>query len=407
MALTFDKSLVPKSDQDLENLAKAVFNAGSADESYWIEWKSTLDLGNQVGVFPVAKAILGFANRQLAEAERACDGHGYLLVGVQPNSVSGIRPIDRANLKPQLDGLVGHHDGPRYEIHYVQFQGKDLLVVDVSPPYFGSPIFALRKSYEKYQKGTIYVRREGYTEPADFATIQLLVERSNPRNAGAFRNITTIESDVPLRAVDVDAFQREFEVWLLSKRAEMLNQVSISDTSPKSQSKSDGEVTKSRATGIAALDDSVGVVAKWQSQNDQIRRTINSALLPTFWRDPRTTQDYAREVDRWVSTARSTSRGVLIGQLAKARMGVVRIRVENSSHTFQPGVIVNFALSGLNLEIELDLPGTIRFSEMPEKFGTKSPFYQGVPSLGSLIPPRLNVKPVGNARKVNTFDGEK
>ncbi|MFF8805620.1 hypothetical protein [Streptomyces omiyaensis] len=54
-----------------------------------LEWKSRLDLTDRRSFFTITKAVLGFANRLPDRALRFADGHGYLLVGVEPGQAIG------------------------------------------------------------------------------------------------------------------------------------------------------------------------------------------------------------------------------------------------------------------------------------------------------------------------------
>ena len=63
-----------------------------------MEWKSSLDLGAPEGRFTVAKAILGFANRAVDQAQLAFEGVAYLVVGVEPGAAAGVINVDHATL---------------------------------------------------------------------------------------------------------------------------------------------------------------------------------------------------------------------------------------------------------------------------------------------------------------------
>jgi hypothetical protein len=47
-------------------------------ETNWLEWKNGLDVGTIEGRFAVGKAILGFANRAVGQAQLACEGVAYM-----------------------------------------------------------------------------------------------------------------------------------------------------------------------------------------------------------------------------------------------------------------------------------------------------------------------------------------
>lgn len=91
MAIMIDTSRGLRRPLDLVSLVEAVVNAGPADEAFWIEWKSQLDLTQPAGQFKAARAILSFANRMPDTASTACEGLAYLIVGAEPGSVAGTR----------------------------------------------------------------------------------------------------------------------------------------------------------------------------------------------------------------------------------------------------------------------------------------------------------------------------
>lgn len=86
MALDFDSRRAPRLPSEYLKLVQAVRRATSADETDWLEWKSTLDLqpanrADKSGLAHIARAIIGFANRMPDVARRHAEGHGLLVVG--------------------------------------------------------------------------------------------------------------------------------------------------------------------------------------------------------------------------------------------------------------------------------------------------------------------------------------
>lgn len=61
---------------DLGRIVQAVVGADEHDEAHWIEWKRGLDLATKQGCFPIARTILGMANRMPAAARVVCEGLG-------------------------------------------------------------------------------------------------------------------------------------------------------------------------------------------------------------------------------------------------------------------------------------------------------------------------------------------
>jgi hypothetical protein len=70
MPLHIDTAAAIRRPADQAALVQAVLTADGTDETYWLEWKSRLDLTAAEGRFTVAKVILGLANRHPDYAAR-------------------------------------------------------------------------------------------------------------------------------------------------------------------------------------------------------------------------------------------------------------------------------------------------------------------------------------------------
>jgi len=142
-----DRTVSMRTKAQLLELVQAVVEAEPVDEAEWIEWKSTLNLGNKDGQFQVARAVLGFANRMPDDAARWCGGEGYLLVGVQPGGVVGVDAVDAADFAPGVDAYTGAGDGPRWEPAWLRVKGRMVLVVIVDSPRWGDRTWRLRRAH--------------------------------------------------------------------------------------------------------------------------------------------------------------------------------------------------------------------------------------------------------------------
>jgi hypothetical protein len=98
MALSIDTSRPLRTPAELAALIAAVAAALPEDERDWLEWKSTLDLGDKSVQGVIARTILGMANRTVATAMRAMAGFGYIVVGAGPGLVTGVVAIDSSEL---------------------------------------------------------------------------------------------------------------------------------------------------------------------------------------------------------------------------------------------------------------------------------------------------------------------
>lgn len=176
MAIDIDISGPLRGPRDLQRLVDAVVAAGSADETGWLECKSDLDLTKAEGRYKVARAVLGFANRMPDAAANACGGLAYLLIGAEPGQVSGTQVIDTSSLEHGLTNYLGG-DGPVWTPLYLQVDGKDVLVVTVEPPKWGDRMATLRKQGNGLPPGTVFVRAQSNTRPANDDEIKMLEDR--------------------------------------------------------------------------------------------------------------------------------------------------------------------------------------------------------------------------------------
>ncbi|MCU1698972.1 MAG: hypothetical protein JWR34_5035 [Mycobacterium sp.] len=168
-----------RTPDELRELVEAIHNSpANAQETDWLEWKSSLDLGTPEGRFAVGKAILGFANRSVEQAHLKCAGVAYMVVGIEPGTAPGVTPVDHATLGQRIKTYT---DGPRWTPHYVPFSGVEVLVIVVEPPRAGDPIHTLQKEFSndktRHKAGAIFHRGAAHTEPAGPKEIAMLQER--------------------------------------------------------------------------------------------------------------------------------------------------------------------------------------------------------------------------------------
>lgn len=163
----FATAVACRTDDERAALVEAIHSSPShSQETNWLEWKNGLDPGTNEGRFAIAKAILGFANRAVDQAQLACEGVAYMVVGVQPGAVAGVPSFDHAALGQKIKTYA---DEPRWTPHYVGFDGKTVLVILVEPPRAGDPIHTLQKEFTKdrttHRAGTVFHRGTAHTEP--------------------------------------------------------------------------------------------------------------------------------------------------------------------------------------------------------------------------------------------------
>ena len=168
----------------LRELVTAVHAAQAEDECDWLEWKSGLDLGARPGQFALARAILGFANRDPATTTRPFGGAAYILVGVGPGHLAGVTPVDMAVLQPRLAHYLGS-PAPFWRHHYVipdEAPDRVVLVVEVPAPRPGEVGYPLAHEGTSDGKaahsGTLFIRRGSKTDRANYAEVHMLMARA-------------------------------------------------------------------------------------------------------------------------------------------------------------------------------------------------------------------------------------
>jgi len=80
--------------------------------------------------------------------------------------------------------------------------GTSVMLITVEPPRAGDPIFTLRRQFETFDEGTIFVRRGGQTVRASAADLARLTQRANP--TGPRIALTVERDDRELQTVTYD-----------------------------------------------------------------------------------------------------------------------------------------------------------------------------------------------------------
>ena len=171
----------------------------------------------------IAKAVLGFANRSPDVAGRVADGCGYMVVSVEPGTVSGVEALDSAKLEAGVVVYTGH--GPQWRADYVEVSKHTLLIVTVEPPRWVDPIHVLRKAFlpddkngKSMRSAAIYARHAASTEasPADMDVLDARMVRQ----PGTYLDVSVEPaSDRDLVAVDDE---EALEHFAESRRSLML-----------------------------------------------------------------------------------------------------------------------------------------------------------------------------------------
>lgn len=225
MALTIDISRQFRSIGELIRLVEAVAAAPTTEsEPDWLEWKREADLTDRRWHAQIAKFIAGVANRDPSIARQSAGGCAYLVIGAEPGGVSGVSPIDNASLN---DGISRFVRIARWSPQYVDYAGKQVLVVTVEPPEYGDPTIAMLTAYQSGERGAsvcregdVFVRRHGSTNLATQEDHHIL----NRRFAASAEQASgmSIEQLGPVTAVPVAIGPDEITAWRQGRERALL-----------------------------------------------------------------------------------------------------------------------------------------------------------------------------------------
>ncbi|GAA4102968.1 AlbA family DNA-binding domain-containing protein [Nonomuraea soli] len=380
MALNFDHRSAPIRPSQLLALAEAIHGAGPADESVWLEWKSTLALNSKAGCHHIARAIVGFANRMPDVASGYTEGHAYLVVGVEPGNLVGVEPIDVVDLDQGLAPYLG--DQPlRWRPTYVSITRGDrtahVLIVDVEPPRWGDEIFCLCKEYNGVRDGAIFVRGNGSTRPAATSEVKALGLRQK-------RSVQSIEVDVrvlagtPVRPVDAGPLA--VEGWLAGRRRAALASLQAHER-PKASGR------RSSLSG-----------AEYQAMKQSLSRAMEQSIGRIMKSEPetRTAAEYRAEVEQYVlECAGSWAEAVL--PAAAVHIKPVELELVNLLSANLAAVEVQLYIPG---EVEAVVPrqsraleageGFVRLPKAPRPYGPHQRELFGELSHSSPLSPRVS-----------------
>lgn len=275
-----------RTHNELLELVEAIYKSPpTAQETNWLEWKSTLDLSTPEGRFTVAKAILGFANRSVEQAQLKCAGVAYMIVGVEPGSTPGVNPVDHAILTQRIATYV---DSPRWTPQYIPFSNVQVLVVMVEPPRVGDTIHTLEKEFSnnktRHRAGTIFHRAAAHTEPAGPKEVRMLLER-------ALRGAREPELDLDLEAATeplprVTLSRAQIADWL-SRHERYVRANSGAPPPPTPPPPREPRTPTERLLGLSGLSGEIG-----------------SSLLGSIFTNTRDEEEYDRRVATYLTKMR-------------------------------------------------------------------------------------------------------
>lgn len=134
----------------------------------------------------LAKAIVAFANRDVTRAARHLGGRALVVIGLEPGNLVGAPMIDPAELHNAIQPYLA--DGaPGWDVQYVPYKNKRVLIVTVNAPQPGDPIHCIGKDGEKVRDGEVYVRNVGQSAPAKSAGLRMLSARLLARSGAGLK----------------------------------------------------------------------------------------------------------------------------------------------------------------------------------------------------------------------------
>ena len=232
MPLTLDSSRQFRSINELTDLVQAISLAPLTEsEPDWLEWKREADLSDRRWHVLIAKCIAGFANRDPIVAKRWAGGCSYLVVGAEPGNVSGVSPIDNADLHAGVSRFV--RETVRWSPQYIQHAGTLVLVVTVEPPEYGGQIAAMLASYQSHERGTggcregdVFIRRHGKTDLAGQEDFDMLLRRfaSGEERASGI----SVQALDTVTAVPVSCSTDDITTWSQRRESELLAPLGLS-----------------------------------------------------------------------------------------------------------------------------------------------------------------------------------
>ncbi|RCG17272.1 ATP-binding protein [Sphaerisporangium album] len=200
-----------------------MFDASDADESVWLEWKSTLDLTKKHAWWHIARAIIGFANRMPDAVARFTEGRAYLVVGISPGALTGVTPIDVVDLDQGLTPYLGKEDQPRWRATFVPLTRggvtAQVLIVEIDPPRWGDPPYYICKEYDGARDGEIFIRVNGATRPPKSHELKALHERFR-RGAQEIQVELRVVAGAPVQPIDTRL--EVVDDWLASRRRDAM-----------------------------------------------------------------------------------------------------------------------------------------------------------------------------------------
>ncbi|HEV2810238.1 MAG TPA: hypothetical protein VGV93_07580 [Acidimicrobiales bacterium] len=353
MAIEIDLSREIRGVDQLRALVRAVLAAHPSEEASWIEWKSHINLTSKDGCMKVASAILGLANRPVDEAARTCAGFGYLVVGAEPDKLTGVVVPDPAGWVTKVEQYLKGDTAPTWAHTTIPIDGRNVLVITVDPPQHGDLIWTVRKELSGVMSGTVFVRKPGKTERATAKDMDTLQERLLARTPSLPDLVVELVGDLPLSWLPGSATLEQVAAWARTRRDSL---------AAAAHAAQDQQNTPSQelATGDWLDGQSMGAI------QDVVRQ-----FLPEP--DQRTLEDYLAELDSWVDELDKAAQADLLRRYFEHGYGLSQVKVTNNSTQYLAGVEVSLHMDLTEIKGFEEIPGGRYLPRPPRPLGQPKP----------------------------------
>ncbi len=371
MAIDIDLSREIRGVDQLRVLVRAVLAAHPSEETSWVEWKSDIDLTSKDGCMKVASAILGLANRPVDDAARTCAGFGYLVVGAEPDNLTGVVVPDPADWVTKVEQYLKGDTAPTWAPTTIPIDGRNVLVITVDPPQHGDLIWTVRKELSGVMSGTVFVRKPGKTERATAKDMDALQERLLARTPSLPDLVVELVGDLPLSWLPGSATLEHVAAWARTRRDSL---------AAAAHAVQDQQNTPSQelATGDRLDGQSMGAI------QDAVRK-----FLPEP--DQRTLEEYLAELDSWVDELAKAAQEDLPRRYFEQGYGLTQVKVTNNSTQYLADVEVSLHMDLAEIKGFEEIPGGKYLPRPPRPLGQPkpNPKFAGLSRLG--MPPNYDL----------------
>jgi hypothetical protein len=348
--------------RDLERLVRYVLAANPKNETDWLEWKVGLDLGAPSDRFSVSKQILGFGNRHPERAQLNAGGCSYVVLGAEPGRLAGQASMDPADLEAGLGPYIGQV-GPVWTPIWVSVDGTDVLVILVEPPGWGNRIHTLKKGYENFRPGHVFIRRSGSTHVANPAEIEMLETRLLTRPANPLLIELLVVGEPP---VTLDVSDEAVQEWLDAERKRLLEPLLAHEERRRRRRAETKGISGDNLGPLGVNLEGVGLAASRVAAIGQLADTLGT--IGTTQPEKRTPEEYRDSVEAYLAECQRVLAEAVLGRIVDNDAALLGLAVRNPSDRNLPSVKVEVEFNGPVLSFDED-PEVEELPPPPRKWG--------------------------------------